>query len=391
MSDNLIISKIRLKTENGFNELGGFLDDDYIYFRTPEKFQLHLSADWFIGVALLEAMVTNRSIEIDASVPVSQDLCNSLHEMQSIFACWNPNLSVVDILCQKTSTEEPFTAVGSFFSAGVDSSHALIRHMDDITHLIMLRVFDMGDDQESWDKRVINQTDFAKSMGKTLISLETNARDWTDDKMIAWGFAHGLLISSAGTALGMKRLYVPSSHTYDELFPWGSHPLSDPMWSTESTSVLHDGASYRRGEKTRDILEHPDVANNLQVCWNNIHKNCGQCAKCIRSMTAVHLLGGKVDSLPALDDLNLLKSLKVQNDNGAAFLEDAMILAKQENNEKIYKILKSYYKRYQISKLWHLIDRYLLGGILRSTYRAIRKPKWLNLRVALRSPDHGEF
>jgi len=391
MSNSLIISNIQLKNENGFNELGGFLGDDYIFFRVPEKFQLHLSAEWFIGVALLEAMITGKPIEVDNTVPVSQELCNRLHEIQSIFSCWNPRLSIVDVLCQTTSKKESFTTVGSFFSAGVDSSHTLIRRRDDITHLIMFRVFDMGDDQESWDARVDAQNDFARSMGKVLIPVETNARDWTDGKKIAWGFAHGLLLSSAGPALGLKRLYVPSSHTYDELFPWGSHPLSDPMWSTESTQVIHDGAGYRRGEKTQDILKYPEVANNLQVCWKSIHKNCGQCSKCIRSMTAVHLLGGKVESLPALDNLDLLKSLKVKSENDITFLEDAMILAKQAGNEKVYKIFRSYYKRHQISKLWPLIDRHLLGGLLRRTYRAVRKPKWLDLRVTLRSPDRGEF
>jgi len=391
MNEKLIISNIHVKAENGFNVLGGFLDDDYIYFRTPEKFQLHLSAEWFIGIALLEAMITNRSLEVDNRIPVSQDICNRLHEIQSIFSCWNPKLSIIDVFCKTTATKKPFTAVGSFFSAGIDSSHTLVRHMNDITHLVMFGVFDMGGDQKSWDERIFNQTNFAKSMGKTLIPIETNARDWTDAKKIAWAFVHGLLLSSAGTALGMKRLYVPSSHTYNELFPRGSHPLSDPMWSTESTSVIHDGAGCRRGEKTRDILKHPEVANNLQVCWNNFHNNCGECSKCIRSMMAVHLLGGKVNSLPPLDNLNLLKILKIQDESGMTFLEDAMILAKQANNVKICRILRSYHRRYRLSKLPDLIDRNLLGGIFRRAYRAIRKPKWLNLRVALRSPDHGEF
>jgi hypothetical protein len=390
MSEKLIISNIQLKTENGFNELGGFLDNDYIYFRVPEKFQLHLSSEWFIAIALLEAMVANRSIEVDSTVPVSQGLCNRLHEIQSIFSCWNSNLSIVEIFCKTTSEEKSFNAVGSFFSAGIDSSHTLIRKMDDITHLIMLRVFDMGDDQETWDKHVVSQTSFANSMGKDLIPVETNARDWTDSKMIAWGFAHGLLLSALGGALGMRRLYVPSTHTYNELFPWGSHPLSDPMWSTESTCVIHEGAGYRRGEKTQDILNHPKIANNLKVCWNNIHKNCGECSKCIRSMAAIHLLGGEVDSLPDLSDLSLLKSLKAENQNGATYLEDVMILAKQEHNEKVYKILKGYYRKYQISQLWPLLDRYFLMGSLRRLYRIIKKPRWLNLRVTL-LPDRPDL
>ncbi|MBL4567995.1 MAG: hypothetical protein JKY85_08360 [Porticoccus sp.] len=391
MSDNLIISKIQLKTENGFNELSGFLDDDYIYFRTPEKFQLYLSAEWFVGVALLEAMASNRSIEVDSQVCISAQLLKQLKEVQAVFTCWNPDLHTVDILGKASIEDRSYSAVGSFFSAGVDSSHTLIRHMDSISHLIMLRVFDMGDDQESWDQRISEQTAFAASLGKSLVPVESNARDWLDDKQIAWGFAHGLLLSAAGTALGLKSLYIGSSHTYDNLFPWGSHVLTDPMWSTESTKVVHDGAAYRRPEKIRKILEYPDVANNLQVCWNNIHQNCGTCPKCIRSMAALYLMGANVQSLPPLQTLDDLKALTPTTQAAAANLEDLILLAKEVGDKKIYKILKKSYNKYQMGQLWSMVDKCLLGGNLRKLYRRIKKPRWLNLRVTLRSPNRGDL
>ena len=390
MANNLIISNIQIKTANGFTELGGKLDDDYIYFRVPEAFTLHLSAEWLISVALLEAMAANRTIEVE-EVSVSAQLLEQLKEVQAIFKCWNPDLHIVDIQAKTSTENHGFTAVGSFFSAGVDSSHTLTRHMDDITHLIMLRVFDMGDDQELWDQHVATQTAFATSLGKSLVPVETNARDWTDGKQIAWGFAHGLLLSAAGTALGLKRLYVASSHTYEYLFPWGSHTLTDPMWSSESTQVIHDGAACRRTDKTREILKYPDVANNLKVCWNYIHKNCGTCSKCVRSIIIIHLMGESVKSLPPLGGLDQLKGVTPTTEAGSANLEDLIILAKQVGDEKIYKILKKHYNKYQRGRLWSMIDKCLLGGNLRKLYRRIKKPKWLELRVTLRSPQRGEL
>mgnify|MGYP000324011770 FL=1 len=186
----------------------------------------------------------------------------------------------------------------------------------------------------------------------------------------------------------MKRIYIPSSHTYEELFPWGSHPLSDPMWSTESTEVIHDGAGFRRGEKMRDLLKEPVLADNLQVCWKTTLDNCGECSKCVRSMVAVTLLNGSIKSLPTLSDLRKLKILRATDESGATFLEDAIILAKDAGNTAIYKILKRYYRRYQISLVLPLIDRYLFANFLRSLYRRIRKPDWLNYRVTLRG-SHG--
>ncbi|MBL4670574.1 MAG: hypothetical protein JKY30_15120, partial [Flavobacteriales bacterium] len=264
-------------------------------------------------------------------------------------------------------------------------------HMDSISHLIMLRVFDKGDDQESWDQRVSEQTKFAGLLGKSLIPGESNARDWFDDKQIAWRFAHGLFLSSAGTALGLRHLYIGSSHTYENLFPWGSHVLTDPMWSTESTKIFHDGAACRRPKKILEILESPDVANNLQVCWKNIHQNCGACPKCIRTMAALYLMKSSVKSLPSLQNLSDLKSLVPTNEVSAANLEDLIFLAKEVGDEKVYKILKKNYNKYQVGQLWSMVDKSLLGGNLRKLYRRLKKPKWLTLRVTLQSPSKGDL
>lgn len=189
----------------------------------------------------------------------------------------------------------------------------------------------------------------------------------------------------------MKRLYVPSSHTYDHLFPWGSHPLTDPMWSTESTQVIHHGSASSRTTKTKVILDHPLVANNLQVCWKNIHKNCGECAKCIRTMAAVHLFNKQVDSLPKLQSMGQLQKLRPTTDSVASSLEDLIFLARDLENVEVYRTLKKHYRAYQRSKLWSMIDKCLLDGRLRRLYRRIRKPKWLELRVTLVSPDSGEI
>ena len=244
----------------------------------------------------------------------------------------------------------------------------------------MLRGFDMGDDDSAWNRRIEHQAAFAESSGKQLIPVDTNARDWTEKKEIGWSFAHGLLISSAGGNLGMKRLYVASSHTYDHLLPWGSHPLTDPMWSTESTQVVHHGSGTSRSQKTKTILESPSVAENLQVCWENIDKNCGECSKCIRTMAAVFLLNGDVKSLPKFQ-MSQLKKLQPTSDSLKTTVIDLLLLADETGNIEFYKKLKKYYLKYERSKIGSLVDKCFLNSILKKTYRRIRKPRWLTLRV----------
>jgi len=391
MKGCVCISDVKLETVDGFNVLSALIDEDRIYLSVPEKIKLVLSVEFFLGIALLEAMARNEPIEIESSVPLSFQLHEQLKELQSIYASWNTDLNIIDIRAEISGEVNNHSKVGSFFSAGVDSSHTLLCHKDEITHLLMCRSFDQGRDQVSWDSRLLQQTAFAASLGKTLVPIETNAREWMIKRKISWHFGHGLLLCSMGGALGMKKLFVPSSFTYDALFPWGSHPLSDPMWSTESTLVIHHGASHRRTEKTKEILSDERIANNLQVCWASIHKNCGKCSKCIRSMTAIYLLEGHILSLAKLDDIDSLKIMRPTSEAAADAVKDLMILARQVDNIEVYRMLNRYYRRYQISHTLAAVDRYLLNGLLRKLHRKIKPPEWVSWRVTLRSPSHGDI
>lgn len=390
MSNELRISDIKVKSIDGYKELSGVVDGETIYFRVPEIFELYRMAECFLSLALLDAMASNRTIVVDSSISISKELYSRLSEIQAIYSCWNTDLNIVDIKADVSDKPINFDSVGTFFSAGVDSSHTLLRNQEDITHLIMFRAFDYGNDTESWKTRIINQTDFADTIGKVLVPVDTNARAWCENKNISWTFVHGLFLSSIGGIFGMKRMYVPSSHTYAELFPWGSHPLSDPMWSTESTTVVHDGAGFRRGAKMRDILKKPLFADNLQVCWDSTVANCGVCSKCTRTMVAIKLLGGSTKSLPTLTSIKGLEFLKATDESGATFLEDAMVLAKESGNEDDYKMLRHSYRRYQLGLIPPLLDRYLFANFFRNLYRITKKPDWLNC-VTLRSSKWSDW
>ncbi len=389
MDSKFLISDIKILSESGYKELRGSMNGEIVYFRVPEKFDLYPMAECFLGLALLDAMVTNSTIVVDDSVSISKELYDRFNEIQSIYSCWNEDLHIVKLEANISNEITQFDSIGSFFSAGVDSSHTLLRNQGEISHLVMIRAFDSGNDEESWKKRVKKQTKFADSIGKVLVPVDTNVKEWAESRKISYGFLHGLFLSSVGGVFGMKRSYVPSSHTYAELFPWGSHPLSDPMWSTESTEVIHDGAGFRRGAKMKELLKEPVLADNLQVCWRTTLDNCGECPKCTRTMVAVKLLGREIKSLPPLGNIKKLKMLKAIDESGATFLEDAMLLAKETGDTEIYRVLKHYYRRYQIGLILPLIDRYLFANFFRSLYRKIKKPDWLTYRVTLRG-SNGE-
>ena len=275
-----------------------------------------------------------------------------------------------------------FAGVGSLFSGGVDSTHTLMRHFGQITHLLMLNCFDDDNGPDAWSQRVVSQSEYVQSIGKVLLPIETNAREWTDSRRISWEFAHGMVLCAIGQALGMSRVYIPSSHSYDQLFPWGTHPLTDPMWGTECCEIVHDGAASSRGEKIRDLIQG-GFTDNLQVCWRATGGNCGECSKCVRTMVAAHLLRSQIRTLPAFGGPATLKRMRATDEGLASQIEDTMRLAAEMGDQEIYRALFRLYRRYRLSAMLAELDRLLLGSAIKRLYRRVSKPQWLNARVTL--------
>lgn len=385
MNNELIIRDLRDSIINDCNEVSADVDGERVFFRTPMQFDLASRAEPFLGIALLEAMIRNVDIRIEDSLPLSEKLYKQLPEIQAIYACWNSDLRTVNIHARIDPLNNDYDRVACYFSAGVDSSHTLLRNINEITHLIMMTGFEASSDNlEPWRQCVEKQTVFARTIGKELIPIETNAYQWAEKRKIDWGFIHGLVLSSMGPLLKSKRIYIAASHTYSELMPWGSHALSDPMWSTESTEVIHDGAGFRRSEKIKDLCKNKKVLDNLQVCWRSTIDNCGQCEKCIRTMTTLHLLGESSQALPKIDSsLKKLKKIRTTQESGATFLEDLMILAKNVQNKKVYRILRRYYLKYQMFQALKMLDRYMMMGILRRIYRKVTNTVVAENRVSM--------
>jgi len=77
------------------------------------------------------------------------------------------------------------------------------------------------------------------------------------------------------------------------LCPWASHPLTDPLFSDESLSVLHDGCEAGRVDKVLALSGSALALQHLRVCWERVEGayNCGVCEKCLRTMTSLYAVG----------------------------------------------------------------------------------------------------
>lgn len=313
-----------------------------LWYSYPAEWSDAVTADRgdpFLAAFLVPAMLLNETLVIDA--PVSPKLLEAARTtIQDIICCF-------DRRARRIAVEAPNGPVadrkdpggnGLFFSMGVDSCYSLVKNIRDhdasneaVTHLITVEGFDVY----LWESyRFAPMLDsiqqVAMDTSKAVLRVTTNLRDLTD-RVADWPrLYHGSALASVALGLGsaMRSVRVAASHTYDRLFPLGSHPLLDPLWSTEHTTVMHDGCEANRLEKLELIAASDVILDNLRVCIADQTNdyNCGKCEKCLRTMIGLHVLGAlsRCRSLPAVIDIDAVSRIQIRTPYGKVTYEQLL-------------------------------------------------------------------
>jgi hypothetical protein len=263
---------------------------------------LEASLDAFVACALPPAMALGAGVELAG--PASARLVSALPTIVDILAAWNPQLTRVSFpsLIPVASRRSSSGRVGVFFSGGVDSLYSFLKHRDEITDLIFVHGFDIPLANVELRRRAAAQVEaVASEFGIGVVQVETNLK-LVLDTFVGWGpVAHGSGLAAVGHLLApaFERLYIASSCHYTDIFPWGTHPLLDPLWSSEVLEFVHDGCAARRMEKVDFIAGFDTALSNLRVClWADDvafepggASNCGRCEKCLRTMVSLEAAG----------------------------------------------------------------------------------------------------
>src|SRR3984957_19430138 len=264
--------------------------------------------DALVAALLTPAMALGERLRIEG--PVSGQLMQSLPQLQAIYQEWNAGLSVISVdssgLDLSAAHEGRARRVGLFFSLGVDSFYSLLKnhrdHPDDektIDDLLFVRGLDIAIDDPKVDDlsgmSVRNAKKWADQFGKTLVVASTNLRHFTN-RFVSWGkTCHGAALASIALALGdgLREVKIASTYDWEHLFPWGSHPQLDPLWSNGKVVLTHDGCEATRLDKTHLVSRHPIALETLRVCYENPDSlyNCGKCKKCLRTMDELQQCG----------------------------------------------------------------------------------------------------
>ncbi len=274
-----------------------------MYFETNAKNESFISADYspFLAAVLLPCMKTGEDIIIEGTV--SEKLLKSTEKIMNLVAGWNVGLKRVSVIASKakqskneiaTSPLAPRNdkAVGSFFSAGVDSFYTYLKHKnksDEISDLILVHGFDIPLQNKIFfakTRKVVEKISTEEKINAIFVT--TNAGEIIE-KVLIWDFAHGGALAAVGLFLGKKfeKIFIPAGLKRDEDFPYGTHPDLDKLWSTENTQFVHDGTEHNRLGKIMSVVSKSDLAlKYLRVCTQNIKGkyNCGKCYKCLQTM-----------------------------------------------------------------------------------------------------------
>jgi hypothetical protein len=253
------------------------------------------------------AWATGADIRVDEA---DASLLESLAKVKEVFRRFKYNFSFNGSIYPGKVISNRFNGsrTGLLFSAGVDSMTSYLRHKDARPDFIsIMGLPDLPHFEERFWRRVRKdisctanmdsisvfevKTDMLRSLNLELLAVEFGF-NW----FVGAAFSLFLLGFTAPiTAIrGIGRVIIASSYTEDYQGISGSHPLIDNSVSWADVRVMHDGFELSRQQKLRYLAQNQNrpYLEHLRVCWDNaLETNCGDCEKCMRTITGLAVEG----------------------------------------------------------------------------------------------------
>jgi hypothetical protein len=304
-------------------------------------------ADYLLPLTLFPAMASGARLKLAGEV--SPRLLSAVPRIQDIFRLWGDEywggrysgLQRITVDAELSSRPiERSSGVACFFSGGVDSFYTLLKHREEVTHIIFVHGFDISleEQQELRSQASRMAHAVARELGKTLVEVETNLRVFSDE-VVGWGKYHGAALASVALLFQhrFRKVLIAASYTYAELTPFGSHLILDPLWSTEPMEVEHDGCEATRVDKIAYISGDELPMQWLRVCFRNPENayNCGRCGKCLRARVGLRIVGAleRCKTLPHDLSLEEVANMHVANDASRYFLQQSLKVLEHRGTE----------------------------------------------------------
>jgi hypothetical protein len=320
-------------------------DPETLYFSLHKKWHSALSVDAtpFVAALLIPCMKRGEDISVDGS-SISPVFLKQTKKVMDLLLKWDKRFHQISIESKTKSVIRKKRENASFFSGGVDSFYTYIKSKrkksTKITSFLFVHGFDIELENSLFFTSVRNGLQkVADEEGVDLITLQTNVKRITDT-YVDWDWAHGGALASIALLLQNKlsTVSIPGALRKDQLFPYGTHPLLDPLWGTEQLQFIHDGIEYDRLDKVITTVGKSQLAlTHLRVCNQNLKGkyNCSRCFKCLWTMMTLECAGSLVKSSTFNYEIDLERVKKMRYNYALNYhLAGKRVIAQLKKNNK---------------------------------------------------------
>jgi len=345
--------------------------------------------DHALVVALLHAMARGLDIRVEGAV--SPRLLDGLETLQTIWHRWVPARYApvrIDVAEEAEAPAAPRDAGAVIaFSGGVDGTYSFFRHFTGAagratrrpTAALLVHGMDIPLDQpEVFAGALARGARMLEGTGVPLLPIRTNARalgmDWEDS--FGLQLIGCFLVFQGNFSAGIHG----SDVSYDRLvLPWGATIITDPLCSTSSMEILHDGCEANRIDKVNWLAVQTEITSGLRVCWegSSLDRNCGKCEKCVRTMLNFWCMGHSIpDAFPFPLTPSLVSSISVKGTIQLALLQEILDVAKYRHSasDPILLALKR-----RVGQEQSRLRRDEIGRMLKTSFKARLGPERASL------------
>jgi hypothetical protein len=272
-----------------------------------------LPGDAFLLATIQPAM--RRGYDLQIRHAISEDLLDTLFEMQQHFQQLDPDLTMIDIRAHQVSQDLPQkpadqiqmvhkgeqqSATGVLFDGSVDAFYTFHKNQHEINTVIYLSDYE-GEKEVQQKKNAAIKTakHRTKDLGMPFVHVQSNLRHFLKTFNNDQELDQVLVIAVIDTLLSghVGKLLVPGTGADEQQV--SQHPprrelplLFDSYLPTSRIQLDQDGAGVEHLDKLESLKDNHTILEALRVCWENPDRayNCGRCKKCTRRVSASRLV-----------------------------------------------------------------------------------------------------
>ncbi len=337
-----------------------------LFFEIPHLEWFESRGEPFLTALLPIAMQRGEPIELPDQLPVDSTFLHNIEQLQVIFARWYPTLRPVAIRASVAPRVLPTRGRATGYSGGIDSSYTLDKLGSRIDTALLIDGIEFRTDHPEFFAGVrTTLTNALSDRGLGLVTVRTNVKAFGRGFELPWSIALGSALASSVHAAGFAKYYIAASNSWENLRPFGSHPLTDPLWSSAMTSIEHHGAEFNRVDKIAYLANVPDLFDHLRVCFQGTAYNCGKCHKCLMTMSGLRAVGVRSAALPVLEDPRMLRTLDIAHDGHLLDWEEMFLPGLEQRDPEFFREITRLVQRYRWRRMLRNIDEVLTRGRVR--------------------------